>query len=84
MNKDDNAIVLYLAPDGSSSLLVHLDHDTVWLTQLQVAELFGVNVPAVSKHIRNILGNGELDASATVSKMERVQLEGGRKVNQNN
>lgn len=80
MNQDDNAIVLYQAPDGSSSLQVQLDHDTVWLTQAQVAELFDVNVPAVSKHIRNILGSGELDAAATVSKMERVQLEGGRKV----
>lgn len=80
MNKDDKAIVLYQAPDGSSSLQVQLDRDTVWLTQLQVAELFDVNVPAVSKHIRNILGSGELDAAATVSKMERVQLEGGRKV----
>lgn len=80
MNQDDNAIILYQAPDGSSSLQVQLDHDTVWLTQLQVAELFDVNVPAVSKHIRNILGSGELDAAATVSKMERVQLEGGRKV----
>lgn len=83
MNKDDNAIVLYQAPDGSSTLQVHLDHDTVWLTQLQLAELFDVNVPAVSKHIRNILGSGELVASATVSKMERVQVEGGRKVKRN-
>jgi len=74
------AVIIYQAPDGTTSLNVHLDHETVWLTQLQVAELFGVNVPAVSKHIRNILGSGELDASATVSKMERVQIEGGRKV----
>ena len=77
---NDNAVILYQSPDGSSSLEVHLDHETVWLTQLQLADLFDVNVPAVSKHIRNILGSGELDASATVSKMERVQIEGGRKV----
>jgi prophage maintenance system killer protein len=76
----DNAVILYQSPDGTASLEVRLDHETVWLTQPQLSDLFDVNVPAVSKHIRNILGSGELDASATVSKMERVQIEGGRKV----
>jgi prophage maintenance system killer protein len=77
---NDKAVILYQSPDGTASLEVRLDHETVWLTQPQLADLFDVNVPAVSKHIRNILGSGELDASATVSKMERVQIEGGRKV----
>ncbi len=79
-SSSDNAVILYQSPDGTTSLEVRLDHETVWLTQPQLADLFDVNVPAVSKHIRNILGSGELDASATVSKMERVQIEGGRKV----
>jgi prophage maintenance system killer protein len=77
---NDNAVILYQAPDGSSSLEVRLDHETVWLAQSQLADLFDVNVPAISKHIRNILGSGELDTSATVSKMEKVQIEGERKV----
>jgi prophage maintenance system killer protein len=76
----DNSIILYQSPDGSASLEVRLDHETVWLTQSQLSELFDVNVPAVSKHVRNILGSGELDASSTVSKMERVQVEGIRRV----
>ncbi len=76
----DNSIILYQSPDGSASLEVRLDHETVWLTQSQLSELFDVNVPAVSKHVRNILGSGELDASSTVSKMERVQVEGSRRV----
>ena len=55
-------------------------HETVWATQKQIADLFGVNVPAVSKHIGNILESGELDAESTISKMEKVRLEGGRSV----
>ena len=75
-----NEIILYQSPDGSTRLDVSLRGDTIWLAQSQLAELFDVNVPAVSKHVRNILESGELDAAATVSKMERVQVEGGRKV----
>lgn len=80
MASSNSSIILYQSPDGSTSFEVRLDHDTVWLSQKQVAELFDVNVPAVSKHIRNILSSGELDASSTVSKMEIVQLEGTREV----
>jgi len=55
-------------------------HETVWATQRQIADLFGINVPAVSKHLANIFEAGELDPAATVSKMEIVRLEGGRSV----
>lgn len=65
-------IILYKSPDGSTRLEVSLHEDTIWLAQSQLAEMFDVNVPAVSKHVRNMLGSGELDALATVSKMERV------------
>jgi len=78
--KSPNEIILYQSPDGTTRLEVSLHEDTIWLAQSQLAELFDVNVPAVSKHVRNILGSGELGASATVSKMERVQIEGGREV----
>ena len=57
-----------------------MEDETVWLTQAQIAELFGTEVPAISKHIRNIIRNGELEKEATVSKMEIVRLEGSRKV----
>ncbi len=82
-SKSSNEIILYQSPDGSTRLKVNLYEDTVWLAQSQLAELFDVNVPAVSKHVRNILGSGELDASATISKMERAQIEGGREVMRN-
>jgi hypothetical protein len=70
MNKDDNTIVLYQSPDGSSSLQVHLDHDTVWLTQAQLAQLFAVNVPAINKHLKNIFKSGELAEAAVISILE--------------
>ena len=54
--------------------------ETAWLTQKALAELFGVKVPAVNKHLNNIFESGELSRSATVSKMEIVQSEGGRDV----
>jgi len=79
-SQSPNEIILYKSLDGSTRLEVSLHDDTIWLAQSQLAELFDVNVPAVSKHVRNILGSGELDSSATVSKMERVQIEGGREV----
>ncbi len=73
-------IILYQSEDGKTRLKVNLHGETLWLTQAQLADLFDVNVPAISKHVRNILMSGELDASATVSKMEKVQIEGGRQV----
>ena len=50
--------------------------DTVWLSQEQMALLFNVNVPAVNKHIKNIISENELDVGSTVSKMETVHLSG--------
>lgn len=54
--------------------------ETIWLTQKAVAELFDVNVPAISKHLQNIFDEGELMPESTVSKMEIVQQEGTRSV----
>ena len=67
--------------DGDFSLDVNVspNEDTVWLTQAQIAELFNVNVPAINKHINNILLLKELNES-TISKMEIVQIEGGRNI----
>jgi hypothetical protein len=56
---ENNEIILY-QPDNSIQLEVRLDNETVWLIQLQIAKLFGVKVPAISKHLRNIYTSGEL------------------------
>ena len=54
--------------------------ETAWLIQRALAALFRVNVPAITKHLKNIFESGELDRAATVSKMAMVQSEGGRDV----
>ena len=54
--------------------------ETAWLTQKALAELFGVGVPAINKHLKNIFDSGELEPEATVSRMEMVRNEGGREV----
>jgi len=73
-------IVLYQTDAGGPALDVRLERESIWLTQAQMAELFGVNVPAIFKHIKNIYATGELESAATVSKMEIVRQEGSRKV----
>ena len=72
---DNNEIVLY-QPDALTKIDVCVADETVWLTQQQLAMLFGTEVPAISKHIRNIYKSEELNKSATLSKMEIVQTEG--------
>ena len=47
-------IIIYTSEDGSVSLDTKLENDTIWLTQRQMAELFGVKTPAISKHLKNI------------------------------
>jgi hypothetical protein len=59
-------VVLYEAPDGQIRLDVRLEQDTVWLTQAQMAELFGKNVRTVSEHIRNVFNERELDDSSVI------------------
>ncbi len=73
-------IEIYESPDGDIRLNVQLEDETVWLTQAQIAQLFGVNSQAITKHLGNIYDEGELAADATCSKMEQVRQEGSRQV----
>ena len=73
-------VVIYKSSDGAVSLDVKLEHDTIWLTQKSMAELFGVKIPAINKHISGIYKDEELNEEATISKMEIVQKEGNRTV----
>ena len=59
---------------------VLLSGETIWLTQKRIAQLFGVGVPAISKHLDNIYDSGELQREATISILETVQQEGKREV----
>jgi len=72
-------IVLY-QPNDFIQLEVRIEYETVWLSQIQIAQLFGTEVPAISKHINNIYKVGELDKNSTVSILEIVQCEGNRTV----
>ena len=72
----NSEVVLYEAPGGEVQLDVRLDRDTVWLTQAQMADLFGRERSVVTKHLRNAFAEGELDSKATCAKFAQVQQEG--------
>lgn len=73
--------ILLYNNDGEKEFVSVVFRDkTFWLTQKAMAELFDVNVPAISKHLQNIYEEEELTRDATVSKMETVQEEGSRRV----
>ena len=70
--------ILYNLPDNEGSVQGVVRDETIWLTQKAMAQLFGVNVPAISKHLQNIYDSGELNKNATISKMETVVNRGFR------
>ena len=72
--------LLYTAPDGQVKVESILHNETIWLPQKRIAELFGVGVPAISKHLDDIYADGELVREATVSILEIVQHEGSRQI----
>ncbi|WP_066350731.1 virulence RhuM family protein [Aliarcobacter skirrowii] len=79
--QDLSNLVVY--NDGELELKVSVDSETIWLTQKQIAEVFGVNIPAISKHIKNIYKDNELNEFSTVSILEIVQKEGNRNIVRN-
>ena len=76
----NNSIEIYRSQDGSIQLNVKLENDTVWLTQSQMAELFGVDRTSIVRHIRNIYKSEELDQNSTCAKNAQVRTEGHRSV----
>lgn len=68
-------IILY-QPDEAVKIEVRLEEETVWLTQTQIAELFGVKQPAISKHLKNIFESGELVESSVHSILEYTAADG--------
>ncbi|PJJ40502.1 virulence RhuM family protein [Hallerella succinigenes] len=75
--------ILYSSPEEDVKVMALVKDETIWLTQKAMAELFDVNVPGISKHLKNIYDEGELSESATVSILETVQNENGRSVKRN-
>ena len=70
--------LLYNMPDEQGKVQVVVKDETLWCTQKAMAQLFGVGVPAISKHLNHIFEEGELSKDATVSKMEIVVNRGFR------
>ena len=68
--------LLYTAPDGQVKVECILHDETIWLTQKSIAKLFGVGVPAISKHLKNIFEAGELLEEVVVSILETTTQHG--------
>ena len=75
-----SSLILYTTDDGKSQIQLRADLGTVWLTQLEMAELFDATKQNISLHLKNIFEDGELDAAATVKESLTVQTEGTRQV----
>lgn len=73
-------VIIYQAKSGAIELKGDFSRETIWANRMQMAEMFGVNPQAISKHIQNIYKEKELQRKATSSKMELVQNESGRQV----
>lgn len=72
----NNQIIIYQTEDGQTQVDVRMENETVWLTQKQIAELFGTKRPAITKHLKNIYASEELDEGSTCSILEHMGNEG--------
>jgi hypothetical protein len=77
---DKTEIIIYQTQDGLAKIDVRMNGETLWLTQAQMAELFGRERSVITKHIRNVFNEGELEEKATCAKFAQVQTEGTREV----
>ena len=75
-----NDLILYTTEDGRSQIKLRTDSQTVWLSQLEMAELFDATKQNISLHLKNLFEDGELDERATVKESLTVQTEGTREV----
>ena len=80
---NNSQITIFCSQDGQVELNVKLDNDTVWLTLDQMADLFQKNKSTISRHIKNVFEEGELEANSTVAFFATVQKEGERTVERN-
>ena len=80
MEQENNQIQIYQSTDGEIRLDVKTDGETVWLTQNQMAVLFGVDRTSILRHIRNIYKSEELEESSTCAKNAQVRIEGTREI----
>ena len=79
-SNDKNEIIIYQTQDGKTKIDVNVDHETVWLSQKQMAELFQTIKQNISLHIKNVFEEGELEERSTVKNYLTVQKEGSREI----
>lgn len=77
---DRGEIIIYQTADGETRLDVRMENDSVWLTQAQIAHLFGVDRTVIVRHVNNIYKSSELERDVTCAKIAHVQHEGQRQV----
>ena len=78
---NQNPIEIYQAQDGTTQVEVRFEHDTVWLSQAQMAMLFDKDIRTINEHITNIFDDEELEKKSTIRKFRIVRQEGKRQVN---
>ncbi|WP_379025200.1 hypothetical protein [Parapedobacter deserti] len=79
----ENQIEIYQSGDGQTLVEVKFEHDTIWLNQKQMAELFGKDTDTIGLHIRNIFKEKELEKKSTTEDFSVVQMEGKRRIRRN-
>lgn len=77
---DEGNLILYATPEGKVRIEVLYESETFWLSQKKIAELFGVEIPTINYHLKEIYASGELRAESTIRRILRVQAEGSRQV----
>ncbi len=81
-NDSFTEFLLYTTTNGKVKLEIFLHNENIWLTQDKIAQLFGVQRPAITKHLKNIFESGELDESKVSSILEHTTQHGVTKLNQ--
>lgn len=76
MNTEHGEIIIYQSEDGSNSFEVHLEEETVWLSQAQMVNLFDRNKRTISEHIRNVIKEGELDKNSVLRNFRTTAADG--------
>ena len=71
-----NEVLLYTTPNGQVKVEIYLQNETIWLTQQKIADLFGVQRPAITKHLKNIFESGELKEELVSSILEHTTQHG--------
>jgi len=80
IKKIKNNVVVYQAKSGAIELRGDFEHESIWATQAQIAKVFGVTVPTINEHFKNIFKTGELEKNPTIRNFLIVQKEGSREV----